>query len=112
VRGDAWPAPDADVDDRALVVIGFDGSYSRDATGIVGCTVEPVPHLFVIGCWEPDAGAARFMGSTDDRVPIAAVEQAVTGARRTLCGLWPGLSSRSLDMRSMMPRVPGRRARN
>jgi len=38
-------------------VFAFDGSYSRDATGLVGCTVEEHPHVWVEGVWEPPAGA-------------------------------------------------------
>lgn len=38
--------------DGTPIVIGFDGSYNNDSTGLVGCTVEEVPHLFLIGAWE------------------------------------------------------------
>jgi hypothetical protein len=31
------------------VVLAFDGSYRRDSTALVGCTVEPKPHIFVVG---------------------------------------------------------------
>jgi phage terminase large subunit-like protein len=41
------------------IVIGFDGSLSRDATAIVGCTIEPKPHVFVIAAWERPADAPQ-----------------------------------------------------
>jgi phage terminase large subunit-like protein len=58
---------DADrvVPDGAEIVLGFDGSWSGDSTGLVGCTLDG--HLFVVDAWE----------SLDDqhwRVPIADVE--------------------------------------
>lgn len=34
------------------VVLGFDGSKSRDATALIGATVEPQPRLFVVKVWE------------------------------------------------------------
>jgi hypothetical protein len=34
------------------IVLAFDGSYSRDSTGLVGATVEERPHLFVVEAWE------------------------------------------------------------
>ena len=40
---------------RARIVIGFDGSRKRDATVLIGVTVEAKPHLFVIGWWERSA---------------------------------------------------------
>lgn len=40
------------VPDGAHVVLGFDGSYDRDSTALVGATVERVPHVFVVKAWE------------------------------------------------------------
>jgi len=34
------------------VVLAFDGSYSRDSTVLVGATVEPRPHVFLVAAWE------------------------------------------------------------
>lgn len=34
------------------VCLGFDGSSSGDSTVLIGCTVEPTPHVFVVGVWE------------------------------------------------------------
>lgn len=54
------------VEPHADAVLGFDGSYAGDSTGLVGCT--PDGHLFVIDCWEPADG---------ERVPIAEVEETI-----------------------------------
>ncbi|MCM3554008.1 phage terminase family protein [Janibacter melonis] len=58
------------VEDRARVVLGFDGSASGDSTALVGCTVGEDPHLFVLGLWE-NPGDPRW------RVPRAEVDRAV-----------------------------------
>jgi phage terminase large subunit-like protein len=63
--------------DGTRVVIGFDGSYSGDSTGLVGATVEDRPFLFVIDAWEK--------GRQDEwRVPIAEVESVI----RASCQRW------------------------
>ena len=48
------------VADKTRIVLGFDGSYSGDSTALVGATVEPVPHLFVLGLWEHPGGNANW----------------------------------------------------
>jgi phage terminase large subunit-like protein len=48
------------VADKTRIVLGFDGSYSGDSTALVGATVEPVPHLFVLGLWEHPGGNAQW----------------------------------------------------
>jgi phage terminase large subunit-like protein len=63
----------------ARIAIGFDGSYSRDSTGLVGCTLEVTPYLFVIGTWERPEKATE-----DWRVPIQDVEQEIA----TSCDYW------------------------
>ena len=57
------------------VVVAVDGSWNGDSTAVVGCTVEPEPHLFVIGLWEKPRDA-------DNRwhVPQADVEQCIRDA--------------------------------
>lgn len=60
--------------DGERVVLGFDGSYSGDSTGLVGCTLDG--HVFVVDAWERP---------TDDpmwRVPIAEVGAALRDACR------------------------------
>lgn len=34
------------------VILGFDGSFSRDATALVGATIEENPQVFVVKVWE------------------------------------------------------------
>lgn len=41
-----------EVPDGAEVVLGFDGSYNRDSTALVGWWLGDVPHCFVLGVWE------------------------------------------------------------
>jgi hypothetical protein len=52
---DLWTArakPGRKVKKGAQIVLAFDGSYSRDSTALVGCTVEAKPHIFVVAAWE------------------------------------------------------------
>lgn len=58
------------------VVLGFDGSESRDATVLIGATVEAVPYLWVEKVWERPAGA-KGIGW---RVPVLDVEAAKDAA--------------------------------
>src|SRR5215472_6151492 len=54
----------------AEVVVGFDGSFNNDATGIVAVSVEERPVVEVVEVWE------RPQDATDDwRVPIEEVEE-------------------------------------
>ena len=34
------------------IVLAFDGSYNRDSTALVGCTIAARPHVFVVAAWE------------------------------------------------------------
>lgn len=55
-------------------VLGFDGSFSGDATVIVGCTVpkdEELPQIFMVKAWEKD----EQIHDRDWRVNISEVEQ-------------------------------------
>ena len=38
--------------DGERVVLGFDGSYNRDATAVVGCSIDPPFRIQVLGVWE------------------------------------------------------------
>ena len=51
-----WPKAKAvrEVPADVPIVLGFDGSWSGDSTALVGATIEPVPHLFVVEAWEKD----------------------------------------------------------
>jgi phage terminase large subunit-like protein len=67
------------------IVMAFDGSASGDSTALVGATVEPRPHVFVIEMWENP-------GHHDDpgwRVPRREVDAAVAAAfdRYDVCEL-------------------------
>jgi phage terminase large subunit-like protein len=60
----AWDARTVprEVEPGERIVIGFDGSYRRDATALIGCTLDG--HVFPIGIWE------RPVDAPDDwRVP-------------------------------------------
>lgn len=85
---DAWTTPmawkaleateDADgeirrVQDGEDVVLFFDGSKSRDATGIVGCCMSD-GHIFTVGSWEPNPR------DPDDLVPVVEVDAKVAQA--------------------------------
>jgi hypothetical protein len=61
------------------VVLGFDGSLSDDATALIGCTLarDAVPHLFVVGLFEPpDEPAGRAAWVVDREAVNAAVAAA------------------------------------
>lgn len=75
---EVWQATTAErgVSKGAPVVIAFDGSWRGDCTALVGCTVEPEPHLFVVGLWKPPAD------NPDWRVPVEEVEARVEEACR------------------------------
>jgi hypothetical protein len=63
-----------EIPEGADVVLGFDGSYSGDATAIVAVQIGDVPHLDVVRLWE-------HPGS---QVPIVDVEDAL----REACKRW------------------------
>ena len=65
-----------EVADGERIVLGFDGSYSGDSTGLVGCTLDG--HLFVVAAWERPAGDHGW------RVDIGEVEQTI----RDACARW------------------------
>ncbi len=54
------------------VVLGFDGSFSGDASVIIGVTTEEIPHVFVVKAWE------KKPEDTDDwRVDTLEVENTI-----------------------------------
>lgn len=57
---DVWASREAKREVEGPVVFSFDGSYSRDSTALVGCTVEEVPHIFVAAAWERPAANPRW----------------------------------------------------
>ena len=48
------------------IVLGFDGSWNRDCTAIVGSTLTAPRHLFKVRLWERPSGQAQWNVSTDD----------------------------------------------
>lgn len=60
------------LEDGERVVLGFDGSFNGDTTGLVVCAVDR-PWLDVVGLWEPSDG---------DPVPVLDVEEAIRAACR------------------------------
>jgi len=58
------------------IALFFDGSKSRDATGLVGCCISD-GHVFVVDAWEPDPN------DDDDVVPVIEVDAKVAYAFRT-----------------------------
>ena len=63
------------IDFNTEVILGFDGSFSGDASVIIGVTIEEQPHVFLVKAWEKQ--------STDDdtwRVDPLQVENAIIDA--------------------------------
>lgn len=77
----AWSAcvREGPIVDDAEVVLGFDGSYSGDATAIVAVEVGKPPHVDVVRCWEPPTNAPSGW-----QVPIIDVEDTL----REACRRW------------------------
>jgi phage terminase large subunit-like protein len=57
------------IDEQTPVIIGFDGSFSNDATAIVAVTVEDQPRIEVIDVWEK-----KQTDNDDWRVPMTEVD--------------------------------------
>lgn len=53
------------VEPRTRIVAGSDGSASANSTALIGCTVQPVPHVFVLALWEHD-GDPRWRVPRDE----------------------------------------------
>lgn len=45
-------AVERDLDDQVPIILGFDGSFSGDASVLVGATIEPEPYVFLVKAWE------------------------------------------------------------
>jgi phage terminase large subunit-like protein len=41
-----------EIDPETEIILGFDGSFSGDASVIVGVTIEEKPHVFLVKAWE------------------------------------------------------------
>ena len=65
-------ATEKELDNEKEIILGFDGSFSGDASVIVGVTIEEVPHIFLVKAWE------KQPTDVDDwRVDIAEVENTI-----------------------------------
>ena len=64
-------------EDGVRCVLGVDGSFSGDASAIVGVTIEDIPRVWLVGIWEKQP-----TDRDDWRVDISEVEAAV----QTACG--------------------------
>lgn len=93
VADDAWMDPakwellkdlDAAAGEGEPIAMFFDGSKSRDATGLVGCRMSD-GHVFVLGCYEPDPAH-----DGDDEVPADMVDGWVAAAfeKYRVCGFF------------------------
>jgi hypothetical protein len=72
---DVWMArTDAGQTVTGPIVVAFDGSYGRDSTALVGCTVAERPHVFVIAAWERPPRDPRW------RTPRTEVDTAIERA--------------------------------
>lgn len=72
-------AEQGSVPDGAQIILGFDGSLSRDATALIGATVEPNPLVFVVQVWEKPLTSPHGW-----QVPRAEVTETVLAA----CKRW------------------------
>jgi phage terminase large subunit-like protein len=73
----AWELRNEDrpVDPDTEVILGFDGSFSGDASVIIGVTVEENPHVFMVKAWEK-----QVTDRDDWRVDTQEVEQEIIEA--------------------------------
>lgn len=53
--------PDREVPEGSSITVGFDGSYNNDSTALVGCLIDEIPHLFVLGVWERPTNARQWV---------------------------------------------------
>lgn len=66
-------------DGTCPVVLGFDGSTSRDSTALVAATIEKTPHIMTLAVWEKP----RSLGHVEWRVSRLDVEAALDKAVRS-----------------------------
>jgi len=62
IPADVWALqarPATVVPTGTRIAVGFDGSYNRDSTALMGCTLDTPAHLFVLGCWERPGHAPK-----------------------------------------------------
>jgi hypothetical protein len=64
-----WRVDARPIRDDAEVVLGFDGSYSGDATAIVVVELGDVPHLDVVRVWELAVAAVMAFAAASTTEP-------------------------------------------
>lgn len=62
------------IPEGSAMVLGFDGSYNRDSTALVGCTIEN-PHMVTLGIWERPEGVKEWAVPRED--VLGAIEDAI-----------------------------------
>jgi phage terminase large subunit-like protein len=73
---DACAEPERATDGDVVLIL--DGSFSQDSTAVLGATISPRPHLFVVGLWESPPDDPSW------RVDVVEVEDAIREAARRL----------------------------
>lgn len=91
---DAVAVPGAPPPKGTTIMLGFDGSYARDSTALVGCTLEG--RLFVIDAWEKPANEPEWHVDVLD--VETAIRKAFTTWRVKRAGCDPALWHRSLEL--------------
>ena len=73
----AWEAREVqrDIAPGTEVILGFDGSFSGDASVIIGVTLEEQPHVFLVDAWEKQP-----TDGDEWRVDISQVENSIIEA--------------------------------
>lgn len=80
------------VPDGTAMVLGFDGSYNRDSTALVGCTIEP-SRLVTLGVWERPEGVKEWSVPRDEVLgaidaALAKYEVRILAADDTFGRIW------------------------
>ncbi len=76
------PNPDDDVP----MVLFLDGSLTRDATALIGWTLDERPHLFLAGLWERPDASLREEWRVPKREVVDLVEELMSHPARILGG--------------------------
>jgi len=81
------------VAEGASVALGFDGSYNRASTALVGCTLEEPHHLLLLGAWERPEGIKEWsvprgevLGAVD--AAVAKYDVRILAADDTFGRIW------------------------
>jgi len=92
-----WAAagrPKQRIPDGAKVVLALDGSFNRDSTALWAASVEPIPHLELLGVWEkPEQAPPAWKINREDIMTaiegaVVRFQVAVLGYDDTFGRLW------------------------